>query len=196
MISPATIVEDVRLAYSAAADCPTGKHPFPVGRAFAEELGYPPSVLRDMPDSSVEAFAGVSNVSIFAELSTGSRVLDLGCGAGLDTFVAASRVGSDGFVRGADFSESMLRRARESQRSLGTTNVEFVSCSADALPFDDGEFDVAIVNGIFNLNPVRDSIFRELARVVRGEGVVFAAELVLKSVDVEKPVATRENWFA
>lgn len=196
MIPAATIVEDVRLAYSAAADRPAAKHPFPVGRVFAEEVGYPPNVLRDLPDSAVDAFAGVSNVSIFADISAGARVLDLGCGAGLDTFVAAHRVGQDGHVCGVDFSESMLRRARESRRAVGTKNVEFISCSADDLPFEDSEFDLAIVNGIFNLNPVRDEIFRELARVVRSGGVVFAAELILESVDVTRPAATRENWFA
>jgi hypothetical protein len=74
--------DKVREAYSAAAEQPSDKHPFPVGRAFAESLGYPGALLDSLPSIAAEAFAGVSNVSLFAGISEGARVLDLGCGAG------------------------------------------------------------------------------------------------------------------
>jgi len=79
-------------AYSAAAERPQAKHPFPVGRCFAESLGYPSDLLDRMPDACVDAFAGVSNVSLFADIRPGATVLDLGCGAGLDSLIAAERV--------------------------------------------------------------------------------------------------------
>src|SRR5574337_392431 len=84
--------EGVWHAYSAVAERPQGEHPFAVGRSFAESLGYPAEWLDRVPPASVEAFTGVSNVSIFADLPEGARVLDLGCGAGLDSLIAAWRV--------------------------------------------------------------------------------------------------------
>jgi len=85
-------------AYSAAAHNPAGEHPFPVGRAFAGSLGYPAALLDTLPPSSVEPFAGVSSVFLFAEIPEGQMVLDLGRGAGLDSLIASHRVGPAGKV--------------------------------------------------------------------------------------------------
>ena len=74
----------VRAAYSAAAERPRHRQPFPLGRAFAESLGYPAQLLENLPAVSVDAFTGVSNVSITAPIRQGSKILDLGCGAGRD----------------------------------------------------------------------------------------------------------------
>src|SRR6266851_2483145 len=108
----ARLCEAVRSAYSSAARQPGGAHPFPVGRELAASLGYPPELLDSIPSVAVEAFAGVSNVAVVAEIPAGARVLDLGCGAGLDALIAAGRVGARGRVLGVDFSEAMLARAR------------------------------------------------------------------------------------
>src|SRR5947209_12691444 len=115
----------VNEAYSAIASRPAAKHPLPVGRKLAEDLGYPPKLLDTLPDASVDAFAGVSNVSLFAELLPGTVVLDLGCGAGMDTIIAARRVGPAGNVIGIDFSENMLQRARSGKQSQELGNIEF-----------------------------------------------------------------------
>ncbi len=89
MHKPQQLREGVREAYSEAARKPQDEHPFPVGREFAESLGYPPDLLAGLPAVAVEAFSGVSNVSVFAEIPSGATVLDLGCGAGLDSLIAA-----------------------------------------------------------------------------------------------------------
>jgi SAM-dependent methyltransferase len=188
--------EGVRGAYSAAAERPGDRHPFPVGREFAWSLGYPADLLASLPAAAVEAFAGVSNVSMFAELATGARVLDLGCGAGLDSLIAARRVGPSGRVTGVDFGEAMLARARRAAAELGQSNVDFRSGEAEELPFPDRAFDAAIVNGIFNLNPARHSIFRELARVLQRGASVFAAELVLCEPPTPNDRASISDWFA
>lgn len=178
--------DGVRVAYSAAAELPGGRHPFPVGAAFAREVGY----AGDLPAAALDAFAGVSNVAVFADLRAGACVLDLGCGAGLDSFVAGRRARS---VVGVDFSAAMLQRARQAAAS---GNVHFVQAGAEQLPLADASFDAALVNGIFNLNPARDAIFGELARVLKPGGAVYGAELILREPLTEQQRASTANWFS
>lgn len=188
--------EGVCKAYSSAAERPQDEHPFPVGRRFAESLGYPQNLLASLPSVSIDAFAGVSNVAIFADIPVGATVLDLGCGAGLDSLIAAQRVGSKGRVIGVDFSEAMLARARQAVEEVGIDNVEYRHADAEKLPIEDGLTDVALVNGIFNLNPKRDAIFRELVRVVRKGGALYAAELMLREPLPPEIKNSETDWFA
>ena len=185
----------VHHAYSAAAERPTQKHAFPVGRFLAERLGYPAGVLDTLPPECVEAFAGVSNLAVSAAIPADAHVLDLGCGAGLDSLILARRLGATGRVVGIDFSEAMLLRARTAAAAYGV-NGTFCQADAERLPLDTASIDVAFVNGLFNLNPARAEIFRELARVVRANGHVYVAELVLQEA-VSKPDQFPEaEWFA
>jgi arsenite methyltransferase len=186
----------VREAYSAAANRPEDKHPFPVGRAFAESIGYPAALLDSVPSVCVEGFAGVSNVSLFAEIPQGAVVLDLGCGAGLDSLVAAGRTGLSGKVIGVDFSTAMLDRARQASAEARVENACFEQADAEHLPLATASVDVAVINGIFNLNPARESIFRELARVLRPGGAAYAAELILGSPLPANVKRNESDWFA
>jgi ubiquinone/menaquinone biosynthesis C-methylase UbiE len=149
-----------------------------------------------LPVAAVDSFTGVSNVAIFAEIHEGDVVLDPGCGAGLDSLIAAHRVGPSGMVIGIDFSKSMLMRARGAAVALRAQNVRFYVATAERLPLKDGCVDVVLVNGIFNLNPQREPIFRELARVIRPGGCLFAAELVLKEPLAPGTRLTEDDWFA
>jgi SAM-dependent methyltransferase len=191
-----TLRDKVRAAYSAAAEKPVDKHPFPMGRVFAESLGYSATLLDSLPPIATEAFAGVSNVHTFAVIAEGATVLDVGCGAGLDSLLAARAVGPSGKVIGVDFSEAMLERARQAAKEAGVRNVVFEQSGAEQLPLASGSIDVAVVNGIFNLNPARDCIFRELARVVRVDGMVYAAELILNGPLPPNVMQTDADWFA
>ena len=186
----------VNEAYSAIASMPADKHPLPVGRKLAEDLGYPPELLDSLPQVSVDAFAGVSNVALFAQLLPGATVLDLGCGAGMDAIIAARRVGSTGQVIGIDFSETMLERAARAKQSQNLPHLSFRRGDAEELPLGDASIDAAIVNGIFNLNPKRRNIFSELARVLRPGGSAWVAELVLAKPLPESDLANKDNWFA
>ncbi len=188
--------EGVRRAYSAAAEQPTGEHPFPVGRAFAASVGYPADLLSTLPPVAVDSFAGVSNVSLWADIRPGDSVLDLGCGAGLDSLIAARRAGETGKVTGVDFSTPMLERARRAAQEGGTLHAEFVQSDAEKLPVPDESIDLAIVNGIFNLNPARTAIFTELARVIRSGGSLAVAELILREPLPPEVVASDASWLA
>jgi arsenite methyltransferase len=193
---PNEIRTEVLKAYSEAAKSPTEKHPFPVGRTFAESVGYPAELLNALPPEAADAFAGVSNVSITASIAEGNRVLDLGCGAGLDSLLASRRTGPCGEVVGIDFSDSMLNLARSAADKNGTSNIRFIHAGAEELPVPSGWADVVLVNGIFNLNPARSAIFKELARVTRKGGNVFAAELILSAPLPPEEKTKPSNWFA
>ena len=183
-------------AYSAAAREPSAKHPFPTGAQFAGELGYPAELLKDLPLEALESFSGVSSVSLFAEIPAGATVLDLGCGAGLDSFIAARRTGPQGTAIGLDFSEAMIRKASSAAFRCAAENTLFLVGDAERLPLPDASVGVALVNGIFNLNPWRERIFRELGRVVAPGGAVFAAELVLREAVPAEAVEGASSWFS
>lgn len=188
--------ESVRKAYSQAAARPEEKHPFPVGEAFALSLGYPREVLSKLPSAATGGFAGVSNVSIFAAHHDGATVVDLGCGSGMDAMIAAQRVGQTGRVIGIDFSEEMLERASAAKRALGTEQLTLIRSAAESLPLADGCADCVQVNGIFNLNPFREQIFQELARVLKPGGKVYGAELILRAPLPEELRGGSANWFS
>jgi SAM-dependent methyltransferase len=183
-------------AYSAAALHPEDHHAFPVGRQFAENLGYPPDLLATLPHACVESFSGVSNVSLLAEIPPAATVLDLGCGAGSDSLIAARLTGPGGRVIGIDFSLPMLARAREGLRAAAVHNVLLCQADAGRLPLLDRSVNVVLVNGIFNLNPAREAIFAELGRVVEPGGTVYAAELVLNASLSPEQQSCEANWFA
>ncbi len=189
---PGDLREQVRRIYSEIAEAPGAEHPIRVGRRVAVQAGYKAEWLAMVPGVSVAAFAGVSCVPCFAKIEETNQVLDLGSGAGLDSLLVARRAGS---VIGVDFSAAMLSRARSSARSMSLTNVEFREGSAEAIPCETGSIDVALINGLFNLNPARTEIFGELARVVRPGGQVFAAELILKRPLPESVRINENDWF-
>ena len=186
----------VLAAYSMAAEQPEARHPFPVGRLFAESIGYPVDLLSQIPSAALEAFAGVSSVALFAEVPPNSVVLDLGCGAGLDSLILSRRLGDAGKVVGLDFSVTMLHRANSAATAARAENILFCQADAESIPLGDGAIDLAIVNGIFNLNPVREDIFRELARCLRPGGQVYGAELILREPLPSDLKMGEANWFA
>jgi SAM-dependent methyltransferase len=186
----------VNVAYSAMARAPSEKHPFPIGRKLAEDLGYPAELLDTLPRLCVEAFAGVSKVSLVADIPEGATVLDLGCGAGMDSIIAARRVGPTGRLVGIDFSETMLARAAAAKDLADVPQLEFHRADAEHLFLADNSVDVALVNGIFNLNPARSQILSELARVLRHSGRAYVAELILTRALPETDRTSASNWFA
>lgn len=190
------IRERVRTAYSKTATNPSGEHAFPCGNDFALSLGYPEELLRRFPREAKESFAGVSSVSLVAEIPFGSTVLDLGCGAGLDALIAAEKTGSKGRVLGFDFSRSMVEKARRAASLIEMRHVEFFLGDGERLPIQSRSVDVALVNGIFNLNPQREEIFPELARILKKEARLYGAELILKEPLSEAERSGESNWFA
>ncbi|MCE7875302.1 methyltransferase domain-containing protein [bacterium CPR1] len=183
----------VQAAYSAIAQEPQARHSFPVGRALAEGVGYPADQLDSLPSSTVESFCGVSNLAALFELEPGERFLDLGCGAGLDLLLAG-RSGAHGV--GVDFSDAMLEKARLAVDLTGLSEtVRLLKADAWNLPFPEASFNVALINGLFNLNPQRSAIFHELSRVLQPGGRLYAAEIVLEEPLHQSDREDQSNWF-
>jgi arsenite methyltransferase len=174
---------EIKKTYASVSDEPEREFIFPTGRAWAEDLGYPPE-LANVPDSAVESFAGVANPWTMGRLTEGERVLDLGSGAGTDSLIASQMVGSRGSVTGIDMTPAMLGKARAAAAEMGTTNVEFVESEAESLPFADGTFDVVISNGVIDLIPDKDAVFAELHRVL-----VPGGRMQIADVTIQNPVS-------
>lgn len=184
--------ELVRQTYSRIGESPQAGAPFPTGRILAEALGYHTPLLDTLPTVSVEAFCGVANLWAWVPLADHHQVLDLGCGAGLDTILAAWR--SDK-VWAVDFSQTMLKRNRQAVAEAGLQHkVAHLRAEAQKLPLSDESVDIALVNGLFNLNPFREQVFRELARVLKPGGSVFAAEIVLQEDALTRTDSI--DWFS
>src|SRR6266567_663996 len=132
---------EIKKTYASVSEEPEKDFIFPTGRAWAEDLDYPHELAR-VPERAVESFAGVANPFSLGRLEPGERVLDLGCGAGTDSLVAAQMVGPDGHVVGIDMTQEMLDKARRASVAMGVENVEFVEGEAEQLPFADASFDV------------------------------------------------------
>ena len=174
---------EIKKTYASVSREPELDFIFPTGRAWAEDLDYPPE-LADVPESAVESFAGVANPFSLGRLAPGERVLDLGSGAGTDSLVAAQMVGPQGSVTGIDMTPEMLEKARASATAMGADNVRFVEGEVEQLPFADGSFDVVISNGVIDLVPDKDAVFGELFRVLAPGG-----RLQIADVTIQQPVS-------
>jgi arsenite methyltransferase len=167
----------VQAKYRSVATDPARPHHFHLGRTHAARLGYDREVVDAMPEPAVESFAGVANPFLLRRLQAGERVVDVGSGAGFDSFVAASQVGPAGRVVGVDMTPEMLDKARRNAGAMGLANVEFRRGLAEDLPVADGWADAVISNGVFNLCADKAAVLAEVWRVLRPGGVLQFADI-------------------
>jgi SAM-dependent methyltransferase len=184
----------VRDKYREVALKPDGAHHFHTGRRLAARLGYDATIVDALPDVAVESFAGVANPFSLHMLSSGERVVDIGSGAGFDSFVAAAQVGSTGNVIGVDMTPEMLDKSRENAALLGYDHVEFREGFGEALPVQDGWADVVISNGVFNLCADKRAIFDEVLRVLKPGGRLQLADIANGAPVPEEALRDIDLW--
>ena len=178
-VDVAVLRSEIEKAYTEVSTEPGKDFIFPTGRAWAEDLGYPQPELSQVPESTVESFAGVANPFSLGGIEERATVLDLGCGAGTDLLIAAQMVGQGGAVIGVDMTASMLARAGASASEMGLANVVLRESLIEELPVDDESIDVVISNGVIDLVPDKDAVFAEIDRVLRPGGRLQIADVVI-----------------
>jgi len=186
LMRSAEIKEIVRSAYAAVAL---------YSETVAQKL-YSPEQLAQVPQVSIEGALGVANHLRHAQIDPGETVLDLGCGAGIDTILAAFRAGAAGRVIALDFLPDMLERTRAAAAEIGLTNVELLEGDIEAIPLRDSSVDHIISNGMINLAPRKARVLAECARVLRPGGKLTVADLTVGEEELPPEIVTHPATWA
>jgi arsenite methyltransferase len=190
-----TLREAIREEYAEVAANPQKGFHFHTGRPLARMLEYADEWLEGLPESSIESFAGTGNPFSLGEILPGERVVDVGCGAGIDSLIAAKKVGPEGRVIGVDMTSSMLEKARRSAKAAGLGNVvEFREGYAEALPVEDGWADVVISNGVLNLMPDKAAALEEMSRVLKPGGRLQIGDILVQKAVPDSAKRKIDLW--
>jgi len=180
--------------YTEIANEPEKGAHFHTGKSLAMMVGYPESIIDSLPAGTVESFAGTGNPFSMGELRPGETVLDLGCGAGFDSLIAARQVGASGRVISIDMTPAMLDKARVGASEAGLSNVEFHEAYAESLPVQDKSVDVVISNGVINLCPDKMAVFGEINRVLKPGGRIQLGDMVVHKAVPDDAKADIDLW--
>lgn len=180
--------------YSEVAFSVSGKFTYPTGKEGAHVLGYDPALIDTARSDLLESFCGVGNPFSLLPVQPGSIILDVGCGAGFDLYVAARLTGPEGRVHGVDLTSAMVARARKNLQNAGIANAEVLQVESEVFPFGDNTFDMAISNGVINLSPEKETLFREINRVLKPGGGLAFADVVLERELPQGMAGSAEAW--
>ena len=184
----------IRGKYVKVADSPEGLFKYPTGPAGLRALGYDDLLIQSLPDQVAASYCGVGNPFCLGPVNKGEAVLDIGCGAGVDTILAAMMAGPEGRSVGVDIVPEMLQRAEANLKMTGLENVAFQKTSGEKLPFEDNVFDVITSNGAINLIPDKDAAMKEAMRVLKPGGRLMIADQML-SGPVQSDLKVRiDKW--
>lgn len=188
--------QNVKKMYRDVAMNPSAEYHFEMGRSLAEKLGYEKPDLDRIPAAAIESFAGVGYYFDLANLKEGERVLDLGSGSGMDSFIASLKVGASGKVAGIDMTDEQLEKAENLRKGHQFENVSFHKSYIENLPFPDKSFDVVISNGVINLTPDKEKAFAEVCRVLKPGGRMVIADIVTEKQLPENVTCNSALWAA
>lgn len=188
---PEQLLESVKLKYGAVAESSLSSEHAGV-KAVAEAFGYTPEELTSIP-AAANMGLSCGNPTATAHIRRGEVVVDLGSGGGLDVFLAANMVGSEGRAIGIDMTPAMIERAQANAVAGGYQNVEFHLSTIDRIPLPDASVDCIISNCVLNLAPDKQAVFREMARVLKPGGRVAVSDIALKH---ELPEAVAQSIAA
>ena len=185
---------EIRSEYDVVAREPQRGFHFHTGRPLARLLGYDDAWLDGIPEGSIASLAGTGNPFSLGVLRAGERVVDVGCGAGIDSLIAARMVGVSGSVVGIDMTPSMIEKARAAAAAMGAENVEFRDGFAEELPVADEWADVIISNGVMNLFPDKVAGLGEMARVLKPGGRLQIGDILVQKAVPESAKRDIDLW--
>ena len=191
---PQSIKGAIRQKYVEIAISAEGKFKYPTGRAGAEALSYDPAYINEATTSLLKSFCGVGNPFSLGAIEPGTTVLDIGSGAGFDLYVASRLVGESGKVCGIDLTSEMVDLALQGIAETGLTNIEVIHVSSEEIPYDDNTFDIVISNGVINLSPCKEELFKDIFRVMKKGGRLQFADVVLEKELPGTLVGSAEAW--
>lgn len=180
--------------YTKVAKSPDDLFKYPTGRAGLEALRYDPELIRPLPEVVAASYCGVGNPFSLGPVNAGDAVLDIGCGAGVDTLLAATMAGPTGEAVGVDLTAEMLQRAETNLALTDLKNVTFKKASGEKLPFENNHFDVVISNGVINLIPDKAATLKEALRVLKPGGRLMIADQTLAGSFPEDLVGRIDKW--
>jgi arsenite methyltransferase len=192
--SPEAIKDSVKARYSNIARAAESEKNLVIGPQSAKTLGYPLDEIDRFPLAIVESFAGVGFPFSLGRPQPGETVIDLGCGAGLDSILAAAMVAPAGKVIGVDLTPEMVTKAARNAQTAGTENIDFREGDLESLPVADSSVDVAISNGVFNLCPDKAKVLAEIFRVLRAGGRLLMADMLLEDHVTPEKVELMGSW--
>jgi arsenite methyltransferase len=185
----------IREKYLRAAKSPEGLFKYPTGKKGLKTLHYDKSLIEKLPDAVAATYCGVGNPFSLGKINTGEQVLDIGCGAGVDTILASMLTGPTGNVVGVDIVPEMLQQAEKNLMMTAQKNVNFKKAPCEQLPYIVDTFDAVISNGVINLIPDKEAALTEIIRVLKPGGLLMMADQV-DSGNVQKDIKARlANWF-
>ena len=178
-VDPDKLRTQISEKYADVALTPDKGFHFHTGRPLARMSGYDDAVVDSLPEPVVESFAGTGNPFSMGDLNPGETVLDIGCGAGFDTMIAAQQVGPNGRVIAVDMTPEMLAKAKRCAEAMGLTNIDFRQGLAEDLPVSDESIDVVISNGVINLCPDKVGVMEEVHRVLKSGARIQIGDVVV-----------------
>lgn len=188
------ILNSIKEKYQKYSHTPADCFRYSTGKPGLEALGYDGGLLENLPGNILNYFCGVGNPFSLGPINPGERVLDIGCGAGVDLLIASQLVKPEGMVFGVDLTPEMVQLARRNIKEVAVQNAEVTEGASEGLPYKDKSFNVVISNGVINLSLEKKKTFQEIFRVLKPGGRLQFADIIVESSISQETLQGVDNW--